>query len=164
MSQSVSLSIKAVLNQGVANAIASASNTATVEKLITLLDGIGAGKASKGYSAPRTLAASATDALDLAGGLTDAFGATITFTKIKTLIVKAAETNTGNLTIGGGTTPANSWLGSATDKVVLKPGGIFALGASDANGYAVTNTSADLLNIVNTVAASAAYEILIAGE
>jgi len=164
MSQSVSLSFKAVLNQGVANAIASANNNAVIEKLISLLDGTGAGKASKGYSAPRSLAASATDALDLAGGLTDAFGASITFTKIKMIIIKAADTNTGNLTVGGGTTPANSWLGAATDKVVIKPGGIFILAAPDANGYTVTNTSADLLNIVNTVAASAAYEILLAGE
>lgn len=47
------------------------------------------------------LAASASENLDLAGGLTDDFGATLTFTAIKEIIIHASSANTNNVLVGG---------------------------------------------------------------
>jgi hypothetical protein len=54
----------------------------------TLADGTGSGQADKIFSDQRILAASATEDLDLAGSLVDALGATITFVKLKMVVIK----------------------------------------------------------------------------
>ncbi len=164
MSQNVSLNLAIAVAMGVSSGISSASASGAFSKIMQLLDGTGAGKASKSFFGSRTISASATDGLDLAGVLTDALGAALTFTKIKMIAIKAASTNTGNLTLGGGTAACNTMFGASTDKVVIKPGGLFVIAAEDANGYAVTATTADMINVVNLVAATASYDIVIIGE
>jgi hypothetical protein len=164
MSQSVSLNIAIAVAMGVSSGISTAKADAAFSAVMQLLDGTGAGKASKAFFGSRTIAASATDALDLAGVLVDALGASLTFTKIKMIAVKAAAANTGNITLGGGTNACNTFFGADTDKIVIKPDGVFVIAASDANGYAVTAGTDDLINIVNLVAAQVAYDIVIIGE
>lgn len=114
-------------------------------------DGTGANQARILFSATRTLAASATEDLDLAGVLLDAFGDTVTIDKVKALIVTAAPGNTNNVLVGGAASAqASPWFGDVTDKVVVRPGGLFAVVAPDATGYDITATSADLLKIANS--------------
>lgn len=164
MSQSAKLSLAIAVSLGLASGISSAKADGSFEKIIQLLDGTGAGRASKSFFGSRTIAANATDALDLVGALVDALGQPVTFTKIKMIAIKAASTNAGDITFGGGTTPCNTMFGASTDKIKIKPGGVFLIGAEDANGFTVTPTSADLINIVNTVASTVAYDIVIIGE
>ena len=61
--------------------------------------GTGAGQATMVWSDTRTLTASATEDLDLAGALVSAFGATLTFTALKALFVRAASGNTNNVNV-----------------------------------------------------------------
>jgi hypothetical protein len=164
MSQSAELKLELNVAQAVSSGISSASAKSAFSKVMQLLDGTGAGKASKSFFGSRTISASATDGLDLAGVLVDALGASLTFTKIKMIAVKAAAANTGNITLGGGTNACNTFFGADTDKIVIKPGGLFVIAAEDANGYAVTAGTDDLINIVNLVAAQVAYDIVIIGE
>lgn len=130
-----------------------------------LSDGTGADQAKEAFTDTRTLAASATENLDLAGVLADVFGNLLTFTKIKALIVKADATNVNDVLVGGHATAAISTLfGDATDKVRVKPGGTVAFIAPDANGYAVTATTADMLTVANSGAGtSVTYTIIIIG-
>jgi hypothetical protein len=72
-------------------------------------DGTGADQAQVIFSDTRTLAGSTNESLDLAGGLPHALGGTITFSAIKAIIVKARDTNTGNLRVGAGV--ANAFQG-----------------------------------------------------
>src|SRR3954465_110978 len=64
-------------------------------------NGVGANQASnQWHSLARTLGASASEDLDLAGVLTNAFGAVLTFTKIKAIVIRAAVGNTNDVVVG----------------------------------------------------------------
>lgn len=131
----------------------------------TYSNGTGANQANMVWSDTRTLAASGTENLDLAGGLTNAFGTTITFTKIKEIIIVAASGNTNNVLVGGHATLAfATWVSSPTDIIVIRPGGYFALGATDATAYAVTAATGDLLTIANSGGTTGVtYDIILVG-
>jgi hypothetical protein len=132
---------------------------------ISLLDGSGAGQATTAWHDQRTLSSSANEDLDLSGVLTDAFGDTITFTKIKAIVVSAASANAAAIEVGGAATNALvNFVGSATDKIKVRPGGLFVIASEDATAYAVTAGTGDLLRITNTSgAASATYDIFVIG-
>lgn len=137
----------------------------TVRKIMSLTGGTGAGKADKMWSDRRTLAASGTEDLDLAGVLTDITGAAITFARIKGLYIAADAANTNNVVVGAGTAP---WIGllGATHTVTLRPGAFFAVGtgAADATGYVVTPTTADILKITNSAGTTGVnYDVVIIG-
>lgn len=128
-------------------------------------NGTGANQVGSVFTDTRTLAASGTEDLDLSGVLTDAFGAAIAFTKVKGLVIKAAAGNTNDLLVGGHDTAAcASFFGDATDILRVKPGGMVALMAPNAAGYAVAAGTADLLTIANSGAGTGVtYDILILG-
>jgi len=133
---------------------------------MTLGNGTGAGNADRLFADRRTLAASATEDLDLAGVLLDAFGAAVTFARIKGLIIAAAVGNTNNVVVGAAASNPWATLLSATGTVTLRPGAFIAVGtaATDATGYAVTAATADLLKIANSGAGtSVTYDIHIIG-
>lgn len=127
--------------------------------------GTGAGSADRIWHDQRTIAPSGTDDLDLAGVLTDVFGATVTFVRVKALIVAAAAGNTNNVIVGNAATNGFiTWVGGATNTVTVRPGGFLALAASDATSYAVTAGTGDLLRIANSGAGtSVVYDIVVIG-
>jgi hypothetical protein len=132
----------------------------------TLSNGTGAGQANALFADTRTLAASGTEDLDLAGGLTDALGTALTFTAIKAIRVRAAAGNTNNVVI---TRPAsNGFAGpflAAGDGISVPPGGAALFERSDAAGWAVTAGTADLLTITNSGAGTGVtYTIELIGE
>ncbi|MFE2019884.1 hypothetical protein ACFW9O_17795 [Streptomyces sp. NPDC059499] len=132
---------------------------------VHLTSGTGAGKADRVFHDQRTLAASATEDLDLAGVLLDAFGAAATFAKVKGLFISAAATNVNNVVIGAGTAPWVTLLNS-TGTITLRPGASFGAmaGVADATAYAVTATTGDILKVTNSGAGtSVVYDIVIVG-
>lgn len=130
-----------------------------------LAPGTGANQADRVFADRRTLAASATENLDLAASLTDALGATITFAKVRALLVAAAAANANTVVVGGAASNAMSTMfGDATDTVVVRPGGAMLLVAPDATGYAVTAATGDLLKVGNGGAGTAVtYDVVIIG-
>lgn len=132
---------------------------------VSLSTGTTAGKADKAFSDTRTLAASATEDLDLAGVLLDAFGVAITFARIKGLIIKASAANVNNVVVGAATAPWITLLNS-TGTITLRPGASFCAmaGVADATAYGVTATTADILKVANSGAGtSVSYSICIIG-
>ena len=130
-----------------------------------LTDGVGANQAKEMFTDIRTLAASATEDLDLAGGLHDVFGNAILFTKIKALIVVADAGNVNDVLVGGAAANqfATPW-GAATHSNKVKPGGMLCFVAPDANGYAVTAGTGDLLKVANSAGGTAvSYTIILVG-
>jgi len=127
--------------------------------------GVGANQADKLYSDTNTLAASATLDVDLAGSLVSAFGKVITFTKVKAIIVSAAAGNTNDVAVGGAAaTQFVAWVGDATDKVNVGPGGLLCLIAPDVDGYAVAAGTTDFLRIGNGGAGTGVtYDLIIIG-
>lgn len=130
-----------------------------------LATGTGASQSDKIFSDTRTVNASTNDDLDLAGVLTDAFGQTLTFARVKGLIIARSDpANPNNLTIGNAA--ANgfvSWLGGATHTVTVRPGGGIALWAPDATAYAVTAGTADILRVANGSGSAVTYDIIVIG-
>lgn len=130
----------------------------------TVANGTGANQADLVYRAQRTLSGSSSENLDLAGSLTDPFGTTLTFARVKFIFVKAASANGGNIIVGGAA--ANTFVGpfaDATDKVQIPAGGHFQVGDAGATGWVVTAGTGDILKVENSDASSATYDIVIIG-
>jgi len=126
-----------------------------------LAAGIGADQFDIAYVAERTVADGANDDIDLAGVLTDAFGATITAAEVIAVMIinrkKNGQANTTNLTLGGGSNPITGF-----STAVLKPGDMLLMSATTATGlFAVTGGSADNLRIANSAGAQNKYQIAI---
>lgn len=131
-----------------------------------LTSGTGAGMADLVFHDQRTLAASATEDLDLAGVLTNPLGATLTFARIKGLIVSALSTNTNNVVVGAAASNAWATLLNSTGTVTLRPGATLAAfsGEADATGMAVTAGTGDILKVANSGAGtSVSYQIIVIG-
>jgi hypothetical protein len=130
----------------------------------TFANGTGVDAANMVWVDTRTLSASASEDLDVAGGLTNALGTTLTFTKIKGIIIAASAANTNNVVVGGDTNALVNWVGAANDVINVRPGGIFCLTAPDATAYAVTASTGDVLQIANSSSGtSVTYDIIIIG-
>ncbi|MFE6103188.1 hypothetical protein ACFVQ4_24970 [Streptomyces laurentii] len=138
----------------------------SLARAMSLADGTGAGKADRVWSDRRQLNASATEDLDLAGVLLDAFGSAVTFARIKGIVIAAAAGNTNNVVVGNAASNAWSTLLGATGTLTLRPGAFVAVGtgAADATGYTVTASTGDVLKIANSGAGSTVtYDIHIIG-
>lgn len=105
----------------------------------------------------RTVAGGATDALDLTGALTDDFGTALTFATLHAICVRARSTNTTAITVGGGAAPAG-----APGATVLRAGE--QVNFVSATGWAVTATTADIVQVVNAAGAAADYDIILVGK
>jgi len=134
------------------------------KKTLTFTHGTGLNQANQIWTDTRQIAASGSDDIDLAGVLTSPLGTTLTFTKIKSIIVYAYDTNVNNVVIGGDANGLVNWVGNVNDVVNLRPGGFICLAAPDATGYAVVASTGDILQIANSGSGTAVdYDIIVIG-
>lgn len=135
-----------------------------------LVDGTGAGAANKIYPNQLTISPSATTSIDLRTFVDAVYGGTIDMSKVKLMwfhLLSATEGGTAcsGITVGGNANAFSDWLGAANDKIKVANGGCFLLSCPDANGYAVTANTGDVLDITNDDASlSAKVNILVIGE
>lgn len=130
---------------------------------LSFANGTGNGQADLLFSDTRTLGASASEDLDLAGVLTSAFGATITMAKVKAIFIKAAAANTNDVVISRPATNGVPLFSAASDALAIKPGGCF-MWASPNAGVTVTAGTGDLITIANSAAGTGVdYSIIIVG-
>lgn len=121
-----------------------------LETIINLSDGTGANNADLLFADTRTLAASATEDLDLAGELSDAFGATITMAEVVAIYVSAASGNTNDVVLGDATAPI-PLFGGTNPTISVKPGGVFLIAAPNAAGQLTVGAgSTDDLKVANS--------------
>lgn len=131
----------------------------------SLDNGTGTSQVDLIWSDTRTIAASGTDDLDLAGtALQTAFGANLTFVKVKLIAVYAATGNTNNVVIGGAAaTQFLAGFGAAAHTYAVPPGGLFVVAAPVA-GWTVGAGASDLLRVANSGAGtSVTYDICMLG-
>lgn len=160
------MSVEMRATQSSAQDLTTASAPLSLSQQWNLGSGTGAGLADKVWSDRRTLAASASEDLDLAGVLTDAFGATITLARVKALLIRAAAANSNSVVVGAASSNAWASLLNSTGTLTLRPGTVLFLGAGseDATTYAVTAGTGDLLKVANSGAGSSVtYEIVVIG-
>lgn len=160
------------INVTVSGVLTSALDLEAVQSQLTkklalaLTDGSGANQATNVFSDTRTLAASASESLDLAGSLTNAFGQVISFTKVRALMIFASASNTNDVVVGGaGANGFFSMFGAAAHTAKVKPGGSLIITAPDVNGLAVVAGTADLLQIANGAGGSGVtYDVIVIGS
>lgn len=95
------LRVKFAAQQSGGNDFGGPSFSPTIEKILQFSNGTGADQADLLWADERTLAASASEDLDLAGVLADAFGATLGMAEVVMILVIAAAANTNNVVVGG---------------------------------------------------------------
>jgi hypothetical protein len=135
-----------------------------INRQFNFADGVGLNAANRIWSDTRTIAASGTDSLDLAGSLSDAFGSTFTLARVKALMVAASPNNSNNVVVGAGSNAWSTWVGGTNPTVTVRPGGMLLVVAPDATGYAVTAGTGDILQIANSGAGSSVtYDVIVMG-
>lgn len=117
------------------------------------------------YLAQRTLAATTTDSLDLAGGLTGYGGATLTFTKIKRVYVSIVSPDgTKSLRVGPQGVANAAQLGWGGTGATVYNTVITDLDLVHSYaGWSVTAGTGDILPIYNPGASAVTYAIFILG-
>lgn len=128
-------------------------------------NGTGVNQAQEIFSDSRTPAGSGTDNLDLSGVLSDALGATVAFTGVKTIVLR----NTGTTQIRIGKKITNGFAGPYDQTAgalghIVEPGGTYFVSNPSAAGWAVTGATADQLSIENLGGSAGAYDIVIIGK
>jgi hypothetical protein len=136
----------------------------TIEELLALSAGTDAiDKANILFQDTRTIAASGNEDIDLAGALSDAFGASIAGAELVLLYVKAHSGNTNNVNV---TRPASNGVPiflAAGDGRAVKPGNFLLI--TDESGIGITAATADLINIANSGGTTGVtYDILVIGR
>lgn len=165
------MALKLDIEASISGVVTKASDLADVKAEISkrrklhLLTGTTAGKADLMFSDTRTLSASSSEELDLAGGLSDPFGSSLTFVKVVAIMLIAAEGNTNNVVLGGAA--SNGFVGpfaDSSDKIAVPPGGCVLLTAPSA-GWTVTAATGDLLKIANSGGTTGVtYDLIIVGR
>lgn len=147
--------------------LTSAAAPLQFSRSVSLASGTGAGKADRLFSDRRTLAASATEDLDLSGALLDALGGPAQFVRIKGLLIAASKANTNNVVIGAAASNQWSTLLNATGTLTLRPGAAVCCmaGDTDATGWTVTAGTGDILKVANSAGStSVTYDIVVIGN
>lgn len=165
MALTSNVSVSLTATQTTALDLGTATFAPALNAALALASGTGADQADKIWTDTRTLTASATEDLDLAGTLTDAFGATVTFVKVKAIVVSAAAANTNDVVVGGASATQLGIFSDASDKVPVKPGGFFVLAAPGAAGLCTVGAgSTDLLKVANSAGSTGVtYSIAVIG-
>lgn len=136
----------------------SAIDAAAINHLVELVNGTGSNQCDIMWQARRSLGNGASDTFDLAGGLTNSFGAAITFAKVKLFFVRNLEA--GVLEIGGATNDWYSWLGASGDKAIVPGYGVLL--THSPLGFAVQANLGDQLKI--RAATATQYDVVLMGS
>ncbi len=157
---SVRLTVAGTLSSGID--IGSITHNINLAQTHRYTNGDAAGKANMMYIDHKIIPADDDVVLDLSGGLDDAFGDSILFTKIKGIIVHAADTNVSPIGIGGNNFA--NWVNDTSDIINVRPGGTFMLMCNDADAYQVVADSGDMLEMINFDGDNQAeYDIVLIG-
>lgn len=145
--------------------LGTASASLVKKVLLTLATGTGANQADVVFADTRTLAASATDALDLiGGGLVDALGVAFAPVKLKALILVASGLNVNAVQLVRPATNGVPIFMAAADGIALLPGAAFLWVSPSAAGVPVTAGTGDLLNIINGGGTTSVdYDLMLVG-
>jgi hypothetical protein len=138
---------------------------------VTFSDGAGANQVNLEWSDTRTITASLSEEIDLTGTtgspavtMTDIYGQTVSFARIKAILVTADSGNTNDVQVKRGASNGCALFLANGDGISVRPGGAFMWVAPDATGIAVSGGSTDILTITNSAGStSVSYTITILG-
>jgi hypothetical protein len=161
MTQTAVIQVKANIQQDVDSDLAEALAKITKAYSISLASGTGSGQADMAWSDQRTTDDTGED-LDLAGALTGHLGGTLTFAKLKAVIIKAADANTLNVVVSRPADVGVPLFAAAGDAISVLPGGLFVWVAPGA-GVTVTASTGDILHVAASNTGSVTYDVILVG-
>lgn len=168
MARALTTKVNLQIDATLSNLVGLASVTGPISRGLQslLASGTGAGQADWIFSETNTIAASGNKDYDLAGVLTDIFGAVITFARIKTIALFADAGNTNNVIVGAAAaTIFFGPFGANTHTVNVRPGGMLLMHATDVTAWPVGAGATDLLRIANSAAGtSVLYDLILIGS
>jgi hypothetical protein len=127
--------------------------------------GTGVDTADRIYMKKDTVATGTPKTYDIAGGLTDILGNTITMAKVNAIIVVNNSVTAGEiLTVGAGSNPLLNWVIATGDGVKAGPGGAVVCLDPSLAGYAVTGGTGDVLQISVAAGATVPIDVIIIGR
>jgi hypothetical protein len=137
--------------------------TLSVTKSQSFANGTGANQANIEFTDTRTLNDGANETLDFHdGSLYSSMGVALVLTKLKALLIH--NKGLASLQIGGAATAQlGIVLDGASDKIVIKPGGVLAITAPDANGVDVSTNSKIKITHAGDNANAVDYDIVAVG-
>lgn len=136
--------------------------TIAISILQAFANGTGSNQGNEFFSDTRTVDASP-ETLDLTSGLTNAFGVTIVFAKIKAIIVHNKNTASEAVLIIKGNAITNAgWISGSTPHHAIPPDGWYIV-TSPVDGFTITNTSQDQLTF-EPGAATITYDLILIGN
>ena len=116
------------------------------------------------YVASGSLAAGATNSVDLYGSVLNSFGATLNMAKVKGLILCPSNTVQTTVTLRPAAANGMTNLFEDASGITVRTAGCFALFAKDTAGYTVANGSMDAIEIVNNGTNTTTYSLYVFGE
>ena len=147
---SARITIKIDAEQTSTAGVSAVTSVTAIKNVIDFTNGTGANQASAVWTSTRTLSASATEDLDFAGSLTDAFGTTVAADRIKAIYVEAASGNTNDVNVARSSSNGVPMFLAASDGIPVSPGGALLLVAPNANAINVTAGTGDKLTFTNS--------------
>lgn len=136
-----------------------------VDKLVQITAGTDAvGKADILWADTRTLAASATENIDLAGVLSGLLGGTVTAAEITAIIITADKGNTNDVVVfGAASNPFNGPLSGTTPKLTIGPDDVALI--TNRKGWPVTAGTGDIILVANSAAGTpVTYTLVLIGR
>jgi len=163
MTLTSNVSVNVTSNYSLALDLATKTSNLLRSYSVDLASGTAAAQADMVFHDQRTLAASATEDLDVAGVLIDPLtGAAQTYARIKLLMIIAAAANTNNVQVQRATANGLAIFMAALDGVEVKPNGCLLI-FSPGTGY-VCGAGTDLLTITNSAGTTGVtYDVIIIG-
>ena len=132
-----------------------------ISKSNAFANGTGSNQGNEFFSDSRQLIETS-ETIDLTSTLTNAFGETVTFIKVRAFILHVTTKTTGfSLILSGNFLTNAGWITGTTPTQIVGPDGLYVV-TNPVDGYTVTNTTQDQLTIdsgSNTVD----YDLIIIG-
>lgn len=135
----------------------------TVSLIDALTDGSGSDQANKVYHARLSIANASPVTLDIAGGLTDVFGNTITMTAVKAMMILNHGTTDSALLTVGGTFKSYMQSGASTSLYVGRGGGVL-LWNPTLTAWTVTAGTGDTITITSSGENPITCDVVIIGK
>jgi hypothetical protein len=159
MAVALTMSIAVQAENSVVSGNQTKSDKTNINDRTQFEDGTGASSVNKTYDTGTVTLGGSPNTYDLAGSLTAGNGAAASFTKIRAFEASAPSTNTGVITVGGG---SNGWASLYGSTLLLRPGSIVGGKCLEGTAWAVTAGTGDIVQVSGT--SGDKYQLFFAGE
>lgn len=129
----------------------------------TFTSGTNANQMNQLWASERTLTNGQSEVINLAGGITNSFGTTLTIDEVRMIVIGSDTSNSDSITVGAAASNTfDEFLGDPSDTITIRPGGFFLLTGPDATAYPVSTNGN--LQVANDGTNSVTYDIYIGGS